>query len=133
MHNLHSCSPELKASIDAHAGTLAGWGVPRDAIDQSAEAAVIVASLTEDGLLAAALLAQAAFASGAEEAREIELHFGPEVSALARELQHFGDIRLTTVAAATHHLEPSQAEALRKMLLSVVSVLSLRSHVRVGC
>ncbi len=121
MHNLHSCSPETKAIIDAHAATLAGWGVPRPAIDQAVEAAVIVASLTEDALLAAALLAQAAFASGAEEPREIERHFGAAVSALARELQHFGDIRLTPVAATTHHLEPAQAEALRKMLLSVVS------------
>ncbi len=121
MHNLHSCSAELKASIDTHAATLAGWGVPRLAIDQSTEAAIIVASLTEDAVLGAALLAQAAFASEAEEAREIELHFGTEVSALARELAHFGDIRLTPVAATTHHLEPAQAEALRKMLLSVVS------------
>jgi len=121
VHNLHSCSPELKVSIDTHAATLAGWGVPRAAIDKAVEAAVIVASLTEDGLLAGALLAQTAFASGAEEPREIEMHFGPAVSALARELTHFGDIRLTAGAAASHHLEPAQAEALRKMLLSVVS------------
>jgi GTP pyrophosphokinase len=121
VHNLHSCSPELKATIDSQAATLAGWGVPRPAIDQASEAAVIVASLTEDAVLATALLAQAAFASRAEEPREIELHFGPEVSALARELIHFGDIRLTAGAAASHHLEPAQAEALRKMLLSVVS------------
>ncbi len=121
MHNLHSCSAELKASIDTHAATLAGWGVPRLAIEQSTEAAIIVASLTEDAVLSAALLAQAAFASEAEEAREIEQHFGTEISALARELAHFGDIRLTPVAATTHHLEPAQAEALRKMLLSVVS------------
>jgi len=121
VHNLHSCSPELKASIDAHAATLAGWGVAPASVDQSAEAAVIVASLTEDAVLAAALLAQAAFASGTEPAREIELHFGPTVSTLARELAHFGDIRLSPMAATTHHLEPAQAEALRKMLLSVVS------------
>jgi GTP pyrophosphokinase len=121
VHNLHSCSPELKASIDTHAATLAGWGVPHPAVEQAVEAATIVASLTEDGVLAAALLAQAAFASGVEEAREVELHFGATVSALARELIHFGDIRLTAGAAATHHLEPAQAEALRKMLLSVVS------------
>ena len=121
MHNLHSCSPELKASIDAHAATLTGWGVPRPTVEHSSEAAVIVASLTEDAVLAAALMAQPAFASGAEESREIEMHFGPAVSQLARELQHFGDIRLTPVAAATHRLEPAQAEALRKMLLSVVS------------
>jgi len=121
VHNLHSCSPELKASIDAHAATLTGWGVPRPTVEHSSEAAVIVASLTEDAVLAAALMAQPAFASGAEESREIEMHFGPAVSQLARELQHFGDIRLTPVAAATHRLEPAQAEALRKMLLSVVS------------
>jgi GTP pyrophosphokinase len=121
VHNLHSCSPELKASIDSHAATLAGWGVSRASIDKAVEAAVIVASLTEDALLATALLAQAAFASGSEEPREVELHFGPGVSALARELIHFGDIRLTAGAAASHHLEPAQAEALRKMLLSVVS------------
>src|SRR5688572_29133815 len=125
VHNLHSCSPEIKASIDAHAATVAGWGVPPAAVAGAVEAAVIVASLTEDSLLASALLAQVAFAAQSpnrkEDAREIELHFGPEVSALARELQHFGDIRLTPVAAATHHLEPAQAEALRKMLLSVVS------------
>jgi GTP pyrophosphokinase len=121
VHNLHSCSPELKALIDAHAATLAGWGVPAADMEGASEAAVIVASLTEDAVLAAALMAQAAFSSQAEEAREIELHFGAAVSALARELQHFGDIRLTPVAATTHHLEPAQAEALRKMLLSVVS------------
>ena len=121
MHNLHSCSPEIRAFIDTHAAALAGWGVPRPAIDRAVESAVIVASLTEDALLAAALLAQAAFAAEAEEPREVERHFGVPVSALARELQHFGDIRLTPVAATTHHLEPAQAEALRKMLLSVVS------------
>jgi len=121
VHNLHSCSPELQTSIDAHATALASWGVPHSAIEQAREAAIIVASLTEDGVLAAALLAQAAFASGAEEARDVELHFGPRVSELARELQHFGDIRLSATAAASHHLEPAQAEALRKMLLSVVS------------
>ncbi|MEO8017085.1 MAG: HD domain-containing protein [Pseudomonadota bacterium] len=91
------------------------------AIDHASEAAVIVASLTEDAVLGAALLAQAAFAAAPAESREIELHFGPEVSALARELAHFGDIRLTPLAAASHHLEPAQAESLRKMLLSVVS------------
>jgi len=121
VHNLHSCSPELKALIDAHAATLAGWGVAAADVEQASEAAVIVASLTEDAVLAAALMAQAAFSSRVEEAREIELHFGAETSALARELQHFGDIRLSPVAATTHHLEPAQAEALRKMLLSVVS------------
>jgi GTP pyrophosphokinase len=121
VHNLHSCSPELKAVIDAHAATLAGWGAPPAAIGQSLEAAVIVASLTEDAVLASALLAQAALASAAEEPREIERHFGTAVSALARELAHFGDIRLTAGAAASHHLEPAQTEALRKMLLSVVS------------
>jgi GTP pyrophosphokinase len=121
VHNLHSCSPEIRASIDAHAATLAGWGVPRAAIERASEAAVIVASLTDDAGLAAALLAQVAFGAQVEEAREIELHFGPTVSALARELAHFGDIRLTPASAASHHLEPAQAEALRKMLLSVVS------------
>ena len=55
------------------------------------------------------------------ETREIEQHFGPAVTRLANELAHFGDIRLTPAAAAAHHLEPAQAEALRKMLLSVVS------------
>jgi len=121
VHNLHSCSPEIQVSIDTHAATLAGWGVPETAIAQAREAAVIVASLTEDAVLASALLAQAAFAAGTEPAREIELHFGPAVAALARELAHFGDIRLSPAAATTHHLEPAQAEALRKMLLSVVS------------
>ncbi len=87
---------------------------------------MIVASLTEDPLLAAALLAQTAMVnapavSAEESARDIAQHFGPETVSLARELAHFGDIRLTPVAAASHHLEPAQAEALRKMLLSVVS------------
>ena len=121
MHNLHSCSAELKTFIDAHAVRLEGWGVPRAAVEQATEAAVIVASLTEDVVLAAALMAQAGFASAPAEEREIEQHFGPGVSKLARELAHFGDIRLTPMAAAAHHLEPAQAEALRKMLLSVVS------------
>ena len=130
MHNLYACSDELRSAIDRDAARLEGWGVPRTAIDRSVEPAVIVASITEDGVLAAALLAQGALANrqipapstGVRESeREIEQHFGPAVVALARELTHFGDIRLTPVAAASHTLEPAQAEALRKMLLSVVS------------
>jgi GTP pyrophosphokinase len=121
VHNLHSCSAELKSLIDTHAARLEGWGVPRMAIDQAREAAVIVAALTEDAVLASAIMAQAAFAAAPTDSREIELDFGPAVSALARELAHFGDIRLTPMAAASHHLEPAQAESLRKMLLSVVS------------
>jgi GTP pyrophosphokinase len=111
----------LRHSIDAHASRLESWGVPRAAIEKATEAAVIVAALTEDAVLAAALMAQAGFASVPAEAREIEQHFGLAVSKLAQELTHFGDIRLTPMAAAAHHLEPAQAEALRKMLLSVVS------------
>jgi GTP pyrophosphokinase len=121
VHNLHSCSAALKASIDAHAAQLDDWGIARDARDRAVESAVIVASLTEDAVLAAALLAQAAFTGSTDQSQEVAQHFGPEVMALARELAHFGDIRLTPVAAATHSLEPAQAEALRKMLLSVVS------------
>ena len=128
MHNLHSCSPTIQHSIDAHAARLDGWGVARVAVVRASEAAVIVASLTEDGTLSAALLAQAAMASLPADrtsredlVREIEQHFGHEACALARELTHFGDIHLTSVAASSHHLEPAQAEALRKMLLSVVS------------
>jgi GTP pyrophosphokinase len=126
VHNLHSCSAELRRSIDAHAAQLEAWDVPRAAIDRAVEAAAIVASLTDDPLLSAALLAQTAMAAvpavnGESRRREIEQHFGQEASALARELAHFGDIRLTPVAAASRQLEPAQAEALRKMLLSVVS------------
>ncbi|MBC8025654.1 MAG: bifunctional (p)ppGpp synthetase/guanosine-3',5'-bis(diphosphate) 3'-pyrophosphohydrolase, partial [Steroidobacteraceae bacterium] len=132
MHNLHACSDELRSAIDRDATRLEGWGVPRASIDRAVESAVIVASLTEDAVLAAALLAQSALqridksrlssSPGAKESeREIELHFGPAAITLARELTHFGDIRLTPVAAASHTLEPAQAEALRKMLLSVVS------------
>jgi GTP pyrophosphokinase len=127
VHNLHSCSAELKKTIATHAARLEEWAVPRAAIERAREAAVIVASLTEDATLASALLAQTGFAmtpadgrGGDEASREIELHFGPEICSLARELHHFGDIRLTPVAASSHHLEPAQAEALRKMLLSVV-------------
>jgi GTP pyrophosphokinase len=92
-------------------------------MERAVESAVIVASLTEDTTLAAALLAQTALAANDKSPteREIAEHFGPEVITLARELAHFGDIRLTPAAAATRHLEPAQAEALRKMLLSVVS------------
>jgi len=107
--------------IATQAARLESWGVPATAVSQAAEAATIVASLTEDAVLASALMAQSAFASAASESREIEQHFGPQVSALARELTHFGDIRLTPMAAVSHTLEPAQAEALRKMLLSVVS------------
>jgi len=95
--------------------------VPRVPIDHAVESAVIVASLTEDVVLASALMAQTGFACAPAEAREIEQHFGPAVTKLARELVHFGDIRLTPMAVDAHQLEPAQAEALRKMLLSVVS------------
>ncbi len=126
MHNLHSCSAELKQIIDTHAAGLQLRGVPAAVIERAAAAAVIAASLTEDPVLASALLAQAALTAGPglsseDHTRDVEQRFGHEASVLARELAHFGDIRLTPVAAASHHLEPAQAEALRKMLLSVVS------------
>ncbi len=127
MHNLHSCSDELRAAIERDGARLEAWGTPRAALDRAIESAVIVASLTEDPGLAAALLAQTALESidksqrdAASTEREIEQHFGPS-TALARELAQFGDLRLTAKSAATHRLEPAQAEALRKMLLSVVS------------
>ncbi len=78
-------------------------------------------SLTEDALLAAALLAQTAFASEAEEAREIELHFGPDGQRPGARARAFRRHPPDAGGGATHHLEPAQAEALRKMLLSVVS------------
>ena len=85
MHNLHSCSAELRPSIDTHAARLEGWGVPRTAIDQATEAAVIVASLTEDAVLAAALHGASGIrAAHRRESREIELHFGAGVSARSR-------------------------------------------------
>jgi len=121
VHNLHTCSADLRNSIDAHAARLEGWGVTRMPIELAREAAIIVASLTEDAVLASAVMAHTGFASAPSEAREIEQHFGPAITKLAHELTHFGDIRLTPAAAAAHHLEPAQAEALRKMLLSVVS------------
>jgi GTP pyrophosphokinase len=123
VHNLHSCSDALRQTIDANASRLRDWAVPPSAIDRAVQAAIIVASLTEDATLASALLEQTALAAASSEdlSREIQQHFGAETTALARELAHFGDIRLTPVAAASHHLEPTQAEALRKMLLSVVS------------
>jgi GTP pyrophosphokinase len=128
VHNLHACSDELRSAIDRDAARLEGWGVARVALSLATESAVIVASLTEDAVLATAILAQAALGAidksqpnFKDTEREVELHFGPGVIALARELAHFGDIRLTPLAASTHHLEPAQAEALRKMLLSVVS------------
>jgi GTP pyrophosphokinase len=123
VHNLHSCSDALRQTIDANASRLQDWAVPPSAIDRAVQAAIIVASLTEEATLASALLEQTALAAASSEdlSREIQQHFGAETTALARELAHFGDIRLTPVAAASHHLEPTQAEALRKMLLSVVS------------
>ncbi len=67
-------------------------------------------------------MAQAAIRLGTRRKRaKSSCISGRPVSTLARELTHFGDIRLTPMAAASHHLEPAQAEALRKMLLSVVS------------
>ena len=69
VHNLHSCSPELKASIDAHAATLGGLGRAARGHRAGGRAAVIVASLTEDAVLAAALLAQAALRLGRRRTR----------------------------------------------------------------
>ncbi len=121
VHNLHSCSAPLRRSIDTHATRLESWAIAQATIEAAMEAAVIVASLTEDETLAAAVLARTALAGAPAETRDIEQYFDPTAIALARELAHFGDIRLTPAAATTRELEPAQAEALRKMLLSVVS------------
>ena len=122
METTHHCPTALLESIEAtRHGLEASGAFDPIALGSGAEAAEIVAALTEDATLTRAVLIKVA---GARTALAPEVLLGltdRETCATAEALEKLGEIRLPARWSPSQGLDSRQAETLRKMLLAVVS------------
>jgi GTP pyrophosphokinase len=115
------CPPALAQQIDRARGMLLEAGVAAaDRLARGADAAGIVAALTDDAPLALGTLAAHAL-EGAEVAPTIVHAIGEPAAHCARALAQLGDLGLPRNWQPASGLDARQAETLRKMLLAVVS------------
>ncbi|MCB1624324.1 MAG: bifunctional (p)ppGpp synthetase/guanosine-3',5'-bis(diphosphate) 3'-pyrophosphohydrolase [Pseudomonadales bacterium] len=121
MQPLDVTPPEMLEVIERTAAALQSHGVDSGALAQGREIAAIVAELTRDAPLVAAVLAREALPASALAGPATAQLIDDNAVALARELHQFGNLASTDDTRANRRLQPAQAEALRKMLLSVVS------------
>ena len=107
---------ELRATLMAHATDIAEW---RSAATQGLEVAAIVAALdAERDILAGALL-QPILAQG--QMPEAATLFGEPAVRLAMQLNQFGGFQASAQWTPDRALSAGQADALRRMLLAVVT------------
>jgi GTP pyrophosphokinase len=109
---------ELRAALDARAAADDAWS---DARQQGEETAAILAALdAERGIVAGALL-QPLLRSGLLSRSAAAAAFGEPATALAEELGRLGELRAGGAWAPGRGLSAGQADALRRMLLAVVT------------
>lgn len=120
MESARLCPATIAASIEQLRGLLARRGVDDQRLEHAAEAARLVGELTGDGTLACAVIAAAALDAGIGPG-ELAPLVGEDTAQLADELARFAQVGAGQQWSPERSLAPAQAEALRKMLLAVVS------------
>jgi GTP pyrophosphokinase len=115
-----SCPPEIERRLDAMRASLAERGASAEALHAAHEAAALVGALTDDAPLALATLFDVAFAGQVDAEPAVSLA-GDEVGAIAAQLAKLGDDALPGAWQPQRGLSAAQAEAIRKMLMAVVS------------
>jgi GTP pyrophosphokinase len=116
------CPPEIRLRIEALRAQLHALPPVRESeVDFGVEAATALGTLTEDAELALAVLAQSAFADGRLASPEASAILETDIRSLAQDLEKLGELGLGARWDPTQGLDARQAEALRKMLLAVVS------------
>ncbi len=122
METAQHCPPEIRLRIEALRAQLHALPPVREAeVDFGVEAATALATLTEDAELALAVLAQSAFGDGRLDSAEARAILETDVRTLAQDLERLGELGLGARWEPVQGLDARQAEALRKMLLAVVS------------
>jgi GTP pyrophosphokinase len=109
---------DLRAQLDARAATDDAWAAARQ---QGEETAGIVAALDAERDIVAGALAQPLLAHGLLPRTEAVAAFGEPAVALAEELGRLGEFRAGGGWAPGRSLSAGQADALRRMLLAVVT------------
>lgn len=122
METLQLCPPPIRQSIALTRGAIeeATQSSP-DRLALAAEAAEVMGALTDDPVLAAAVLAKPVVSLPGITPEKLARLVGSPAAQTALALVRLGELGLPRNWSPTHGLDSRQAETLRKMLLAVVS------------
>jgi GTP pyrophosphokinase len=109
---------DMRAALAEMSTGAAGW---RDALEQGAETAAIVAALEAERVIVAGALLQPLLAHGMLEAPAAAAAFGQPAADFAAQLGRLGEFRAGAQWSPEKALSGAQADALRRMLLAVVT------------
>src|SRR5688572_19332179 len=109
---------DLRAALDARATAAEGWAAARR---QGDETAAIIASLDAERDIVAGALLQPVLARGLLSPADSIAVFGEAATRLAEELGRLGEFRASGQWTPGRGLSAGQADALRRMLLAVVT------------
>ncbi|MBS0364695.1 MAG: bifunctional (p)ppGpp synthetase/guanosine-3',5'-bis(diphosphate) 3'-pyrophosphohydrolase [Proteobacteria bacterium] len=116
------CPPEVRAAIDrAHHALAQAAPAAAAALNLAAEGALLLGGLTAHASLGLALLARAALTAGPLDAGRCAALLDATAVATAQNLMRLPQVSLPADWSPVHGLDTRQTEALRKMLLAVVS------------
>ncbi len=125
MHSVETiqlCPPAIRESIAAARTALEGaTPIPPARMSFSVEAAEVMGALTNDPVLAAAVVAKPAVGLPGVTPERLARLVGPPAADIAQDLARLGELGLPRDWSPLLGLNPRQAETLRKMLLAVVS------------
>ena len=122
METIQLCPPPIRESIAlARIAIEDATQIPRDRLALGAEAAEVMGALTDDPVLAAAVLAKPAVGLPGITPEKLARLVGSPVAEIALALVRLGELGLPRDWTPVQGLDSRQAETLRKMLLAVVS------------
>ena len=122
METIQLCPPPIRASIAiARTAIQDATQISPDRLAFGAEAAEVMGALTDDPVLAAAVLAKPAVGLPGITPEKLARLVGTPVAEIALALVRLGELGLPRDWSPLQGLDSRQAETLRKMLLAVVS------------
>ena len=122
METIQLCPPPIRESIAvARAAIEDATQIPPDRLALGAEAAEVMGALTDDPVLAAAVLAKPAVGLPGITPEKLARLVGSPAADVALALVRLGELGLPRDWSPVQGLDSRQAETLRKMLLAVVS------------
>ena len=122
METIQLCPPPIRESIALTRSAIEdATQLPHDRLALGAEAAEVMGALTDDAVLAAAVLAKPAVGLPGITPEKLARLVGAPAAEIALDLARLGELGLPRDWAPTQGLDSRQAETLRKMLLAVVS------------
>lgn len=122
METIQLCPPPIRESIAVTRSAIEdATQLPQDRLALGAEAAEVMGALTDDAVLAAAVLAKPAIGLPGMTPERLARMVGAPAAEIALDLARLGDLGLPRDWAPIQGLDSRQAETLRKMLLAVVS------------